>query len=485
MSTIKEKSINGFIWNIFGNGFDKLVTVLIGFILARLLGPGVFGQLAMIYFVFEVSEVLVRGGFREALIRKDEITETDLSTVFWINLIVASVLYVAIFFLAPLIAGFFGDPQLDPLVKFMGISVLFRALFVIQEAKLVHQIDFKRLKLIQSLSIVVSAVVAVIMAFMDFGVWALATRFNLQVIIMCVALYIRDPWKPKEFINLEAFRNLFGFGANLMLSSLLDKLFSNVYSVTIGKLYSVGQLGMYSQANNLRMHASKTIVDSLQQVSYPVLSKSKGDIPKLRDNYRKILQLSSYVIFPVTMMMLLFSRETVQILLGNKWTGTSQFLEILLIMAFSYHFIALNKNILKVLGKSREILIIEIVKKIIIVLGLIVGSFFGLMGLVWSQAITSIILFALTSHISSRYINFGLLIQVRDNLPLLLLLLPTVLIGLVYRGLTADLGHINYWAFGASLVSCILAYIALSYLMKNEQFMEMRAFVMKKIVKRI
>lgn len=225
---------------------------------------------------------MIESGFSQALIREKTITDEDKSTTFYVNLIMAFAMYGILWISAPWISIFFEEPELTALSRYMGLSMIFFAITIIQRAHFIHKINFRTQAYINLIGATISSTVAVVLAFNNFGVWALATQMILLAFINSVLYWFVHPWIPSKFINRQSFNKLFGFGSNLMISGLLNITFVHVYKIIIGKLYSSTLLGFYDQATNLKNVVSESFVSSMAKVFYPTLSKVKEDKERLK-----------------------------------------------------------------------------------------------------------------------------------------------------------------------------------------------------------
>lgn len=460
--SLAQKAFSGILWTAAERFGLQLIQFVVVIVLARLLTPADFGLVAMLMVIFAVSSVLVNGGFTAALIREPEITEEDKSTAFWMNLIAAVVIYGIIWIAAPAVASFFEQPRLVGLTRFMALNLIFLSLTLVQSAELTHRLDFKRLGLTSIAASGVTGAVAVTLAYFGVGVWALAAKYVLASACSSVFLYLVNPWYPKQWISRKSLKKLFGFGSKLAASGLLDQVYQNIYKVVIGKFFAATTLGFYTQAQNFQNMASQSLVGMLQKVTYPVLAKANDDPERLKRGYRKMIQVSSYVIFPAMIGMALTAEPLVLTLVGEKWLQTVPFLQILCVSGALYHLHSINLNILKVVGRTDLFLKLEVIKKVNITIAIIVGLQFGIWGLLIGQVISSYVALFVNMYYTKDFINYSIPEQIRDIIKILLLSIPmgfsTWLVGnlpigasLIRLVLTALAGIIVYAATGLIL----------------------------------
>lgn len=422
--SLGQKALGGFFWTLLSNVGNKLITLIIGVILARLLTPADFGLVAMLYIFFEVSQSLINSGFGQALIREDTLTEKDKGTVFYINLVVSIVCYLILFFAAPLIADFYDNQILIDLTRFMGISIVFSALAIVQRSSLTHRLAFKKLMIVNLVTNVLTGIIGVGLAFYGYGVWALAIKYVSQAFFMTTILFAINPWLPKNFIFMESFNRLFGFGSKLLLSGLLNTTYQNIYKLIIGKFYTAATLGLFTQAQLYVNQVTQSAVGTLQTVTYPILSKAKDDPIRLKNAYRKIIMASSFVIFPLVIGLGILAEPFVLTLVGQKWLEVVPFLQILCLSGALYHLHSINLNILQVMGRSDLFLKLEVIKKVNITIAVVVGLQFGIWGLMIGQVISSYIALLINMYYTNRFLSYNYKEQFKDLLPIIMFTLP-------------------------------------------------------------
>ena len=409
-----DKAFSGVLWAAAERFGVQLIQFGVLVVLARLLTPEDFGLVGMLAVVFAVSSVLVNGGFTEALIREREISEEDKATAFWLNLGAAVVLYGLIWISAPAVAGFFERPELVGLTRFMAVNLLFLALTLVQQAELTHGLAFRKLGLVSVSAAALTGVVAVSLAYAGFGVWALAVNYVLMAMWTSAILWLVHPWRPKFWVRRESLSRLFGFGWKLTASGLLDQIYENIYRVVIGKFFSAATLGFYTQAQTFQRAASQSIVGIFQKVTYPLLARSSDDPARLKRGYRKVIQVSCYVIFPAVVGMGLTARPLVLTMLGEKWLEAVPFLQVLCVSGALYHLHSINLNILKVVGRSDLFLRLEMIKKINTTVAIVVGLQFGIWGLLIGQVISSYVALFINMYFTRSFIDYGIREQLKD-----------------------------------------------------------------------
>lgn len=280
--SLKQKTISGLFWSFIDQFANLLISFIVGIILARILTPREFGLIGMITIFIAISESFINSGFSNALIRKNDATDTDYSTVFYYNLAVGILFYLILFFTAPLISNFFNEPQLTRIIKALGLILIIDSLTIIQRTILTKRIDFKLQTRISIISSLGSGIIGIVMAFEGFGVWSLVVQRLSKQALNSLFLWIWNKWRPSLIFSMKSFKELFSFGSKLLLSGLIDTIFRHVYKLIIGKFYSAQDLGYYTRAEEFKKLPSQTLNSVVGRVSYPVLSSIKDDRERLK-----------------------------------------------------------------------------------------------------------------------------------------------------------------------------------------------------------
>jgi teichuronic acid exporter len=417
MSSLKQKTVSGLIWSFVDTMAGQGITFIVGIILARLLSPREFGLIGMLTVFIAVSESFINSGFSSALIRKKDCTNTDFSTVFYFNLAAGILFFILLYLSAPAISSFFDEPELTSIIQVMGVVLIIDSLTIIQRTILTKRIDFKLQARISIIASIGSGVVAIAMAFNGFGVWALVAQRLVKQGLNSLFLWIWNRWKPMLVFSTESFKELFGFGSKLLISGLIDTIYRNVYYLIIGKFFSAQELGYYTRADSFKNLPSQNLNSIVSRVTYPVLSTLQDDIPRLRNNYQKLIRSVMFITFILMLGMAAVAEPMIHTLIGAKWESAIIYLQMLCFVGMMYPLHALNLNMLQVQGRSDLFLKLEIIKKIIAIPTIVIGVFFGIKMMVVGMMINTLIAYYLNSYWSGRFIGYSFMQQVKDILP--------------------------------------------------------------------
>lgn len=419
--SLKKQALSSMIWTFSQQFGTQLITFAVSVILARLLLPSDFGTIAMFGVVMAVGSSLVDGGMSSSLIRSAEIDDRDLSTVFWFNLGVAVAMYIIIFMTAPLIADFYKVQILTPVIRVYSLSIIIGSLTAVQGTRLTKSMDFKTLFKIQLPSIIIGGITGVVMAYSGFGIWSLVFYPIIQSVVGGIQLWWYGNWRPLFVFDVGKFKEHFNFGYKMTLSGLLETLFKNIYTILIGKYFSSAELGFYNRADNLKQLPVSNLSTTLNKVSFPLFAKIKDNDEKLKEVYQKLMKLVIFVIAPVLFLMIVIAEPLINFLLTEKWLPTVPYLQILALSGILYPVSAYNLNVLKVKGRSDLFLKLEIWKKLLLLLIIIVSVPIGMKGIVWGNVVFSVVAFFINTYFTDKYLQYGPFQQIRDILPVIFL----------------------------------------------------------------
>lgn len=415
--SLRGKTVKGVGWSFIDSFAGQGITFLVGILLARLLTPEEYGLIGIITIFIAVFNSIVDSGFSNALIRKTDAKEIDYSTVFITNMVVSIVLFFVLFFSAPLIADFFNQPQLKSLSQVMASIVVINAFAIIQRTLLVKRIDFKTQTKVSLISSIASGIVGITMAYCGYSVWSLAGQQLSRQLLNTLFLWIYSKWFPKLQFSWNSFKELFGFGWKLLVSGLLDTIWREVYQVVIGKCYSPATLGQYTRSQQFGSIFSSNLNNVVQRVSYPVLSSIQDDKERLKQAYRRVIKVTMLVTFTLMLGLAAISKPMIQVLIGDQWLMAAKLLPIICFQMMLYPLHALNLNMLQVQGRSDLFLRLEIIKKSVAVIPILLGVFIDIYWMLWGSVCTGLFAYYLNSYYSGRFLGYSISSQVKDILP--------------------------------------------------------------------
>lgn len=413
-NSLKNKTISGMLWSLAGRFGAMVITFVSNIVLARLLTPEDFGCIGMLQIFIAISEILVLGGFGMALIQKKDASHRDYSTVFYWNLVSSVLLYLILFISAPFIASFYRMPLLCDVLRIQSLAIIIYAFSVVQSSQLQKSIKFKELSIRSVISAIAGTSVAVIMAFQGYGIWSLVASTLVTSLVSVLLLWKLSDWRPTWEFDKQSFKDLFAFGGLMALSSLMEKVYSNIQGLLIGRLYSPALMGYYSQAHKLEQIPTSVLSQVVNQVTFPVFSKLQDDRSKLINGLRKNLIAITYINFPLSMLMIGVATDLILLLYGSKWLPAVPYFQILCLSGMVYTMNTTNANVVKALGNSKLYFWTKMIKRTIGIILISVGAYIGMMGLLVAVAANSYIDLIINTYINKRLINYGITKQFKD-----------------------------------------------------------------------
>ncbi len=433
---LKSTVITSLIWKFLERIGTQGVQFIVAIVLARLLTPADFGLIALVTVFTALANVFVQSGLNTALIQKKNADNLDFSTVFYASLAIATLLYGLLFASAPLIADFYnGQTKLVPVIRVLGIILLFGAINSVQEAYIARNMMFKKLFYRSIGAIIPSGIFGVTLAYLNFGIWSLVGHQLMNSCLICFIMWFTVKWRPQLTFSASRFKALFSFGWKLLCSALLDTLYRNLRELVIGKLFSPSDLGFYNRGDHFPKIIISNINASIQSVLLPSLSSVQDDPQRLKSLARRSISISSFLILPMMAGLAAVAKPLTMVILGVKWLPAVPFIQI---CCFSYAFWPIhttNLSAINAIGRSDIFLKLEIFKKIygLTVLILAIWLFRSPIGIAMSAAITAPLGSFVNAYPNKKLLNYGFAEQMKDFLPSLTL---SVAMGIIVYALS-------------------------------------------------
>ena len=413
--------MSGLFWTFSQQISEKFINLIIQILIARLLLPSDFGLLAMVIVFIAIGNSLSDGGLTSSLIRTTDVTENDYSSVFYLNIIVSIFIYFIFFFIAPLISIFYNEPILINVIRVFSFNLIIRAFVGVQTAILTKSFQFRKIMTIQVPSVIAGGAIGIFLGYEGYGVWSLVWLNLVQSIFLAIQYWIRSEWHPRIIMKWKLVKKHFSFGYKLMIASLLNSIFENIYNLLIGKWYTPLQLGYYNRADSFQSFPLRMIITALKSVAYPVLSSIQNDDDQLRIYYRKMILHVVFLVTPLMILLIIIAKPMFSLLLTDKWLPAVPYFQVLCLSSIFYPLQEYNLQILDVKGRSDLYLKIEIVKKVIIILAIAIAFQFGIYGLLFAQVILSIFFFFIGAFVCGKMIHLYVIEQLKIIFPILIL----------------------------------------------------------------
>ncbi len=436
------------------------VQFFVAVILARILSPEEFGTIALLYLFTGIANVFIDGGFSSALVQKQDATHTDESTVFWINLATGFLAALALWAMAPGIAKFFGYPILVPLTGTLAISLAVNALGSIHLVLFSKRLDFKKPMLVSAVASVVSGSTAVVLAMNEYGIWALAWQTIVASLVSTLMLWFVSPWRPALVFSITSATGMFRFGSYLMLSSLLDIIYNRIYALLIGKYYGVRDLAFYNRADNTKQIPVDVLSNTLARVAFPAFSAAADDPEKLRRGVQSAVRTMMLINCPIMFGIMATAENVIVVLFGETWRPAAPILEVLCISGIFWPLHVINLSVLKAQGHSELFFRLEIIKKIVGSAFLLAGTFYGVIGIAWSQAVFGLFGFLINAFYTGKYLKYGAIGQSADAIAALT---AAALMGAVVSWLGVALNQNAYVLLAIQICSGVLMFFLVAW----------------------
>lgn len=446
--------VNGTLWSAIERFSVQGILFVVMIIMARRLTPADYGLVAELTVFIAIAQSLVDSGFSQALIRKQNRSQTDNSTVFYFNIVIGFILYAVLYFCAPIIARFYGQPELILLTRVIALGLVMNSFVVVQRALLTIAIDFKTQAKASLIAAIISGAIGITMVYTDFGYWSIVWFQLSNYGITVILLWILSKWRPSLIYSWASFRELFSFGSKLALSSIINTLYTNIYIIIIGKFFKASDLGFYTRAHQFADLPSSNLTGIMQRVTYPVLCSIQNDDNRLQSIYRRFLRASAFVIFPLMLGLSAVAYPLVMVLFKEQWLFTATLLQIICFSMMWFPIHAINLNLLQVKGRSDLFLKLELYKKVIGIAILIATLPFGLIAMCYGQILNSIIALLINTHYTGLLIGVGFWKQMQD-------LIPTLFYSLSMWGIV--LAVVNFIPASDFVKLCVGVIVGLTY----------------------
>ncbi|RAP59382.1 lipopolysaccharide biosynthesis protein [Oleiagrimonas sp. MCCC 1A03011] len=443
-----------------------------GIVLARTLQPQAFGLLAVMMLFVAFANVLVDSGLGTALVQREKIDNVTVSTAFWFNLLVATAAAVAIALLAPLIASFYREPVLVPLMWAMAANTWLTGFITVQRAMLARAMDFRTQTLAATFATVIAGGVAIMLALHGLGVWALATQIVLNTTLNALLLWWMHPWRPSLTMSMQRLREMLSFSGFVLLASLLDAFAARFYTVLIGRMQSTRDLGYFNQAASIKDFPQLTLGNLYARLVLPILSRNAGDQVGLRIRMQQAQVTAMAINIPVMLGLLVTAHPLVYLVFGAKWLPSVPILRVLCGIGLLWPMHISNINLMLATGHPKLALRIEVAKKSLLIAVLVLAGHWGMMAIAWALLASSIIGLVFNTVYSARLAGYPLYRQCLDLLPYITLgTAMAVAVWIVDKRLSGIGIAIR---LGLDMATGLLIYVGSSHILKLQAYRRVR-----------
>lgn len=477
---MQNSIISNFIWRFAERVGAQLVAFIVSIVLARILDPAAYGTVALITVITTILQVFVDSGLGNALIQKKDADNLDFSTVFFTNLFFCSIIYFALFFSAPYIAIFYKDAALTPYIRVLGLTILISGIKNVQQAYVSRHMLFKKFFYSTLGGTIFAGVIGVFMALWGTGVWALVVQQVINLTVDTIILWFTVKWRPELKFSFERLKGLFSYGWKLLVSSLLDTVYTNIRQLIIGKIYSSEDLAQYNRGRQFPNLIVVNVNTSIDSVLLPAMSNEQDNKERIKAMTRRSIKMSTYIMAPLMMGLAFVGEPLVRLVLTEKWIPSVPFMRIFCITFMFYPIHTANLNAIKAMGRSDLFLKLEIIKKCVGMTVLLSTMWISVESMAYSLLATSFVSQLVNSWPNKKLLEYSYKQQIKD-------ILPSILLALLMGVCIYPIQWLSLPDFVVLCVQVIwgaIIYILVSVVFKLDSFMYLKDFVKSYIIRK-
>ena len=461
-----NRTLVNFIWRFAERCGAQLVTFIVSIVLARILSPSDYGTIALVTVFTTILQVFIDSGLSTALIQKKDADDLDFSSVFYFNFVICIILYLIMFVSVPFIADFYKDSSLVSIIHVISLTLIISGVKGVQQSYVSRHMLFKRFFFSTLGGTIFSALLGIIMAYAGFGVWAIVFQQLSNNAIDTLILWITVKWRPIKKFSWTRLKHLLSFGWKMLASSLLDTVYNNLRNMIIGKLYTSADLAFYNQGDKFPKLIVTNINTSIDSVLLPTMSNEQDNHVRVRDMTRRAIKISTYIMAPLMIGLAFCAKPIVQIVLTTKWLPCVPYLQIFCISYLFWPIHTANLNAIKAMGRSDLFLKLEVIKKFIGMILLLITMNISVMAMAYSLLISGLISQVINSWPNRYLLKYSYIDQIKD-------ILPNILMSLIMGVFVYFISYLHLSVLVSLIIQILLGgiiYLILSILTKNDSF---------------
>jgi O-antigen/teichoic acid export membrane protein len=419
--SLTQKTTKNIIWNFLDQVGRRGIGIVTTIVISRYLTPFDYGLMSMIAIYLAIGSSLMESGFRQALIRLEKPVSEDFDTAFYANISLGLISYLVLFCLSPSIAKVYNEPALIGIIRLASFGIVINSFQVVQVAILSSNLNFKLQMKAGLIGSLLSSLISIFLSFKGFGVWALVCQMLIYSFVTTIFLWTVVPWKPSSKFSKDSFGKLYSFGGKLFFSGLLDTIYSNIYVVIIAKLFNVSIAGYFFFADKIKQLIVDQAIAAIHAVVYPALTSISSDDLRLKNAYRKLILISTFLYSPIILSIAAFAKPVFELLLSKRWQPSVPYFQLMCITGLFYPIHSINLDLLKVKGRSDLFLYLEIVKKLLVSLVIFMTMEWGVYGILCGQIFISVVSYFPNCYFSKRLVSYSIKEQAFDFAPSIIL----------------------------------------------------------------
>lgn len=461
--------VSNFIWRLMERGGAQVIGIVISIILARLLEPTAFGLIALVGVFLVILQVFVDSGLGTALVQKKNADQLDFSSVFFFNIFMSVLIYALLFACAPLIALFYNNDELIPIVRCVSIVVLISGVKGIQQAYVSRNLLFKKFFYSTLIGTLISAIIGITLAYFGFGVWALIVQGILNTAVDTLVLWITVKWRPTWEFSYTRLKELLAYGWKILMSSLVTSVYGNLRQLLIGKFYTAEDLAYYNKGNEIPNGLAPNIVTSITSVLLPTMAQQQDNLDNVKRITRRAMKAIAFAMWPIMIGLAACGETLVDLLLTAKWLPCVRFLQIFCVEAAIWPISAILNNSAKAIGRSDVNLKIQVFVRVVGVLILIFAIQHGPFAIAITAFLITMLELCIVSFANKKLINYKIVEQFVD-------IFPSLGISLIMGALVIAVGDFpctKVVLLPLQVVTGMGVYFGMAYLFRNDSLFVM------------
>lgn len=463
---IKHDTLFGFLWRFLQSGSTQLINFIVSIIIARILSPAEYGIVAITTVFVSFASIFVQYGFASSVIQREGVSEEELSSVFFLGVVVSLILYIILFLAAPYVSQFYQLRELTLILRVQSLSLVLSSLFSIHQALVNRELKFKFSFIANFYSSAIRGVIGITLAISGFGVWALVISNLASYLVSLITFWIIVRWRPKFIFNLKAALEIFAFSSKILLSSLLNSIYGSLRSLIIGKKYNETGLAYYDRGSKFPMLIMSSVDGAMTQVMFASLSRLQKENSTFLNVLRRSMKISFYICAPIMFGMIVAAKPMVLSLLGEKWKGSIPFVRIMALNCMLWP-LAAKVQAINAIGKSNITFIINLVEISVALICILAATIVGdIYAIAFSTIISTVVSMALTMIFCEKLLGYKITTQITDVLPTLIL--AGIMSAVVYVESFIPIG--NMLKLIVQIITGLIVYIAASAISRNESF---------------
>ena len=474
--TLKEKTAKGLFWGGLSNGVQQVLNMIIGIFLARLLSQSEYGMVGMLAVFSALAGSLQEGGFISALNRKKDVSQKDYNAVFWTNVLVGLLIYIILFLSAPLIAKFYGIPELTALARFIFIGLFISTLGIVPGAIMYRNMMVKQQAICSFITLIISGTLAIVLAYHGFAYWGIAIQTVVYTTLVQLMRFYFTGWRPTLTVDFSPVKEMIGFSSKLIITNIFNTINGNIFPILLGKLYTPKEVGNYTQASKWNNMGSALVGSMVGGIAQPVFAKTDGDTDRQKRVFRKLLRFTAFVSFPAMFGLALVAKEFIVILLTEKWLESALMMQMLCIAGAFAPISGLFSNLIITRGHSTTYMWCTIALCLSQLAAAVLSVPYGINTMIIVYVAINICWILVWHHYAHHEIRLRIHEVIKDIAPYLLLSTAFVVVAIL---LTKDIANL-YLSFIIKVLTVSILYALSLWILKSTIFKEFILFISKR-----